>query len=226
MLLLLILPHRTWGRTRRWLMIIRHGIPWTRTSMVGWCHEKLGRPRVVRRWNLWLRGRRVSWYCVRKGGMTIAPRMRSSIRTILIMLRSGDRRMRCPAKSWRSIHWSWASISGHLWHRWVRGTYHRRPRDGRYTRFVNSGFRIHALLRSDLAQSWIAGWTDEPLRILMWPRVVADKVEVISCWRCDTERLLHQSVRFVAITILIIFPTSHLQIRVATASTLRRFPSS
>ena len=45
---------------------------------------------------------------------------------------------------------------------------------------VNSGFRVHALLGSDVAKLWVVGGLHEMLRLLRRARVVADKVQVLA----------------------------------------------
>lgn len=66
---------------------------------------------------------------------------------------------------------------------------------------VHRGLRIHALLRSDVAQLRIVGWLLQVLRDGRGAGKVADQVQVLASRGGDAERLLHEAVGLVAIAV-------------------------
>lgn len=128
------------------------------------------------------------------------------------------------SRRWR---WGWSPrISRHMWYCRIWCAHHWRPSDGGDGLvFMNGRFRIHAFLGTDMPQSRITGWVVKVLRIGVGSGAVADEVKVISAGGCDAERLLHQAIGLIPITIRTIF-LRHLEVRVATTSALRCFTSS
>lgn len=84
---------------------------------------------------------------------------------------------------------------------------------------------IHALLWTDMPQSWIAGWVVEILRGRRGAGVVADEMKVISTRGCDAKRLLHQAIGLVPVAVRAVF-LRHVEIRITTTSALGRLASS
>lgn len=66
---------------------------------------------------------------------------------------------------------------------------------------IDGGFWIQAFLRSHMSQCRISRWLLQVRRRRMRPGVIADKMEVLTRGRGDTEGLLHETVRFIAIPI-------------------------
>ena len=48
------------------------------------------------------------------------------------------------------------------------------------TLFVDGRFRVHSLLRADVAKLWVVGRLHEMLRLLRRARVVADEMQVLA----------------------------------------------
>lgn len=127
---------------------------------------------------------------------------------------------------WR-VHWncvhrrhgSWRRV----WRRWshavgcgsVRRARHGPASDSRRgLGLVDSRLRVHVLGWSNVSQLRVVGRLWEIVRV--GAGVVADEMEVLATGRCDTERLLHETVWLVAVAIWAF------AVRVASCGAVRR----
>lgn len=79
---------------------------------------------------------------------------------------------------------------------------HRPSCDGGNIRLLVHGrFGVHALLGTDVAKAWILRRLHEDVRGGTGACVVADEVEVLALGGGDAERLLHQAVGLVAVSV-------------------------
>lgn len=79
---------------------------------------------------------------------------------------------------------------------------HRTPsNDWEVLLVIDGGLWVQTLLRSYLLQSGVGGGLLQVCRRGMGSRVVADQMKMLASGSGDTEGLLHQTVRFISITI-------------------------
>lgn len=90
---------------------------------------------------------------------------------------------------------------------------------------MNRRLGVHALLRTNVPKSGIARGIIECLGVGVRTRVVADEMEMVPARCRDAERLLHQAIRLVAVSVRALL-LWHLDIRVASTSTFWSLASS
>lgn len=79
---------------------------------------------------------------------------------------------------------------------------HRSASNGRNgALLVNSRLRVHALFRANVAKLGVVRRLHEVLRLLGRARVIADEVQVLAVVGGDRERLLHETIRLVAVAV-------------------------
>jgi hypothetical protein len=110
-----------------------------------------------------------------------------------------------------------------VWRGWTHGVSSSGVRRARHWPTSDCGrglglgdcrLRVHVLRRPDVSQLRVVGRLRKVVGV--GARVVADEVEVLAAGGCDAERLLHKTVRFVAV------PIWAFTIRIACRRTLGR----
>ena len=78
---------------------------------------------------------------------------------------------------------------------------HRCPCDSWPSSFVNSRLRVHSLYWNDVSKCGISCRLRQLRLIGVRSGIVADEMEVLAAGGGDTERLLHESVWFVSVSV-------------------------